>query len=95
LRGSGRTRGAAARALELFDMPRELAGDVSKLTITGDGRVHIDRHGGVIEYDDGLIAVASGGGIIRFLGPKLSLAAMNGEELLIEGKLERIEFVRR
>ncbi|MDR1217822.1 MAG: YabP/YqfC family sporulation protein [Oscillospiraceae bacterium] len=76
-------------------MPRELAGDVSRLTVTGDRRVHIDRHGGVTEYDEGLVAVASGGGTIRFLGRGMSLAAMNGEELLIEGELERIEFVRR
>ncbi|MDR1589582.1 MAG: YabP/YqfC family sporulation protein [Oscillospiraceae bacterium] len=84
--------GVASRALDLFDIPLELAPGVSKLTVTGDSTVYVERHRGLVEYDDGVIAVKTGGGITRFYGEGLSLTAMSGDELLIRGGLERIEF---
>jgi sporulation protein YqfC len=94
-RGKGRNKrisDAAGRALELFDMPLELAPGVSKMTVTGDSTVHLEGSRGLVAYDDGLIAVKTGGGITKFYGAGLSLAAISGGELLIKGGLERIEF---
>ncbi|MDR2357942.1 MAG: YabP/YqfC family sporulation protein [Oscillospiraceae bacterium] len=92
--GNGISR-AAGRALELFDMPLELAPGVSRLTVTGGSTVYVERHCGLAEYDDGMIAVKTRGGIVRFYGAELAPAAMNNDELLIKGSLERIEFELR
>jgi sporulation protein YqfC len=82
------------RALELFGLPYELSGGVSKMTVTG-GDVYVERHRGLVEYDDGFIAISTGDGTARFFGSNLSLAAMSGDEMRINGELERIEFARR
>jgi sporulation protein YqfC len=93
LRRNKGTPRAAARALELFDLPPELAGGTPKITITG-GSVHVERHRGLAEYTDSQIAVLAGGGVTRFFGSCLTLAAMSRDELLIKGRLERVEFSR-
>lgn len=96
MRRKRRARAAAEmRVLELFDLPYELAGSVSKMTVTGGGDVYVERHRGLVEYADGLITISTGDGTARFFGSDLSLTAMSGDELRINGELERIEFDRR
>jgi sporulation protein YqfC len=93
LRRRRKASGAAGiRALELFDLPYELSGGVSKLTVTGTGDVYVERHRGLIEYADGMVAISTGGGTVRFFGSGMSLTALSGDEMRINGQLERIEF---
>jgi len=84
-------RAIAARATERFDIPAEAIG-ASRITITGERRILIERHSGILEYGRELISVNCGRKILAIYGNGLDLAAMTPEELLIYGELSSLEF---
>ncbi|MDR0838124.1 MAG: YabP/YqfC family sporulation protein [Oscillospiraceae bacterium] len=88
----GRGRNAAARFAERFDIPDDAFSGVSRLTLTGERRLHIERHRGILEYGRELISVNCGKKILSVYGAKLDLVSMSAEELLITGEIQRIEF---
>jgi sporulation protein YqfC len=80
------------RAAELFDLPGEVVAGLPKITMTGDRRIHIENHRGLLEYDAALISVNCGGAILCVYGARLELVSMTAEELLITGAIRRVEF---
>jgi sporulation protein YqfC len=76
---------------ERFDLPAETAAGLPRITITGDSRVLIENHKGLLEYSDELIQVSGGRVRVRISGQGLLLRAMDGEMLLISGKIFAVE----
>lgn len=72
---------------ERFDLPAETAAGLPKITVTGDSRVLIENHKGLLEYSGELIEVGAGRLRLRVRGEGLTLRAMDGEVLLITGKV--------
>ena len=79
------------RAAELFDLPGEVLAKMPRITLTGNRRVHIDCHRGILEYTNTLIAVNGGSVILKIHGERLDIASMSAEELLIMGEVSRLE----
>jgi sporulation protein YqfC len=75
------------RAVETFDLPGEVLAGMPKLTATGNRRLHIESHKGILEYDGSLIAVNGGGVIIKIRGEGLDIISMSADEILIRGFL--------
>ncbi|MDR0905933.1 MAG: YabP/YqfC family sporulation protein [Oscillospiraceae bacterium] len=84
-------KSALARAAERFDIPGEALGQ-TRITITGERRLFIEKHRGILEYGRELISVNCGRKILAVYGTKLDLVSMTSEELLITGEITRIEF---
>ena len=82
---------AMSRMTERFDIPAEALG-ATRLTVTGERRIMIERHGGILEYSHELISVNCGRRVLLIYGSRLDLVAMTSEELLITGEIARIEF---
>ncbi|SHH92532.1 sporulation protein YqfC [Sporobacter termitidis DSM 10068] len=80
------------RAVDAFDLPGEVLAGLPKLTVTGNRRIHIECHKGIIEYDGSLIAVNGGAAVIRIRGENLEIVSMSAEEILIKGFVVGIEF---
>lgn len=80
------------RAVDMFDLPGEVLAGMPKLTITGNRRVHVECHKGILEYDGALIAINGGGVIIKIRGMGLDIISMSAEEILIRGIVAGIDY---
>lgn len=78
-------------AVDTFDLPGEVLAGMPKLTVTGNRRVHVECHKGILEYDKNLIAVNGGIVIVKIRGEALEITSMNAEELLIKGLILGID----
>ena len=87
-------KGALERVSEVFDIPGGALSGLPKLEFTGNRRLHIEGHKGVLEYDSGMIAVNAGPLRLRISGGGLEIVSMSAEELLIAGNIEKFEFER-
>lgn len=81
----------AARIAERLDIQPEAFTGAPRITISGDGRVLIEGHRGLLEYSAERIAAAGAGGRIIVKGEGLALASMSGRELVVTGRLWAVE----
>ena len=65
------------------------------LELCGEGRVLIENHSGVTEYCPEKIAVRVGFGQVEIDGTNLRLCHMQGAQLVILGRIDRISVIRR
>jgi sporulation protein YqfC len=84
-------RKSLERIEEIFDLP-SLAGSAT-ITLTGERRVHIENHHGVLAYERDMISVSCGDKIVHIYGQKLELRSMSDVEMLITGDVARIELM--
>lgn len=82
----------AARIGERLDIPAEARLAGPRITISGDDRVLIEGHRGLLEYSDERIAAARRSGRVIVKGEALRLTAMTERELLVTGRLWAVEF---
>ncbi|MBQ7459859.1 MAG: YabP/YqfC family sporulation protein [Oscillospiraceae bacterium] len=87
-----RTVRALEKAAEVFSLPSEAAG-VSRVTITGNSRAHIENHRGLLSYAAEEISVNAGRLILRFRGAGLEIEAMSDLELVIKGEILALEYL--
>ena len=60
--------------------------------MTAGRRILIENHRGILAYSPDQIVVSTGRGRLCLSGSGLRLGAMNREELLVKGKLQRVEW---
>lgn len=75
-----------------LDLPEDALLGAAKLTVTGGRKALIENHRGVLEYGTERILVSAGRENILLEGSGLQLEAMNRSELLVTGKLQRVEW---
>ena len=85
-------KGLSADLAERLELPQEAFGGTVRITAVGDRRLLIEKHRGLLEYGSERIRVSTGRGSILLSGAELSMTAMNGEELLITGRLQSLEW---
>ena len=83
---------AVRRITERFEIPTDALPGTPLLTLTGNQRLHIDKHRGILEYGCEFISVNCGARLLGIYGSSLELASMSSRELLITGEISRIEF---
>ena len=69
-----------------FDLPAEAAG-CFKLTLVGTGRALVENHRGLGEYTRERVDVRAPAGTVRIEGEALELGFMDGEALLVTGRI--------
>jgi sporulation protein YqfC len=80
------------RAVDTFDLPGEVLAGMPKLTVTGNRRLHIECHKGILEYDGSVISVNGGAVIVKIRGEGLDIISMSAEEILVRGFIVAIDF---
>ncbi|MFZ5352881.1 MAG: sporulation protein YqfC [Bacillota bacterium] len=75
----------------VFDLPKDIVMDVSKVVIIGTAQVSVENHKGIIEYSEEQIRVNSGTGIIKINGSNLNIKTIFQEEIIIEGVISGVE----
>lgn len=81
-------------AHELFNAAilEELATGKPRVEITGNDRVLIENHKGILEYDETIMRVKCSGCEIRITGIDLTLTALSIDELAVNGTIAAVEF---
>lgn len=89
-----RARGILEKAADVFDLPGQVVVGLTRVTITGDRRIHIENHRGILEYGEEEIHVSCGRMVLKMKGKDLVLKAMSDTEIMITGALDAVEFIR-
>ena len=85
---------AILKAADIFDIPADIKGGLLHIEMEGRRGVFIENHKGIISISEEEIEVNSPEGSVFVTGSSLKVGAMNGDELRVEGKIEKIEFGR-
>ncbi|SMC41746.1 YabP/YqfC family sporulation protein [Papillibacter cinnamivorans] len=79
-------------AAETFDLPADIVAGLPRIEILGSGELFMERHRGILSYDNREIDISGGNMTVRIKGENLELRAMNGYELRITGNISGVEF---
>lgn len=88
-------RGWANRLTDVADLQGEALPGQSVVELLGGSRVLVERHCGVTEYGRERIQVRMKYGCLCVQGCGLELARMSAEQLIITGRIDGIEIIRR
>ena len=82
------------KAADMFDIPADIKGGLLHIETEGRRAVFLENHKGIVSISEEEIEVNSSEGSVFVSGSRLKVGAMNGDELKIEGVIEKIEFGR-
>jgi len=82
------------KVAEILELPKEVVMDLPKITMFGDRNLLVENYKGIIEYDDNRIRVNTGRGIIKVTGEKLMIKEITLEDLMIDGDIVSLEFLK-
>ena len=84
---------AAAQVLrESIDLPDIARQNTAHIEISGNREAVVDGCKGILQYDDGVIWLNTGGGAVTFRGSQLSMNNMKYEQAVITGMIAGVEF---
>lgn len=83
--------GIFSAAAELMELPAEVAAGASSVEIVGKGELRMENHRGVLSYSEEEITVSGGRVLVRIVGEKLKISAMDPLSLLVTGTINRVE----
>lgn len=72
--------------------PREVTGKLPYLTMTGNERLHVEQHQGVLVCQDDQISLRTVSGPLRITGTELKFSKYSGQEATIEGRIKCVSF---
>ena len=81
-------------AAELFDLPPDMVAGLPHMEMLGDRYFYMERHKGILSYSGEEIDINGEGMIVRVYGKGLELVSMTGDALRIQGKIQRVEWVK-
>lgn len=81
-----------SRINEILEMPVEISTEQPKITILGFNKMMVENHRGILEYQDIFIRIKTTIGMLNVSGIDLTLNEMRNNELIINGKIDEIEF---
>lgn len=77
---------------EFLDIPKEIGSNQPKITIIGFVELLIENYRGILEYEDYFIRITTHIGTININGINLKLTKLTTDDILVTGRLEKIEF---
>ena len=77
---------------KLLEMPEEITSNEPKLTIMGFSKMIIENYKGILEYQEFFIRINTYTGIININGFNLSLNEMTGDDIMVTGKIDSVDF---
>ena len=87
-----RKRYKPSRLDSILDIPKEISTNIPKITVFGFEEILVENHKGILEYEEFFIRLNTYIGIININGFNLKLQEMNGDDIIIKGKVDSIDF---
>lgn len=85
--------GIKEKVVNALELPKEIMLDMPRLTMIGKGSLLIENYKGVIEYGSSRVRINSGIGVVRVSGELLLIREITSEDIVIEGKIQSVEFL--
>ena len=89
-----RAKRPLSEAAELFGLPADVVAGLPHIELVGDRQFYMERHRGILSYSGEEIAINGEGLIVKVSGSGLELVSMTGDALRIQGKIQRVEWVK-
>lgn len=77
---------------DAFELPKDIVLDIPRITMLGQNQINIENHKGIIEYDEDIIRINTGNGILKIIGKGLAIKSVIQEEIIIEGEIFSLSF---
>ena len=77
---------------KLLELPEEITSKEPKVTIMGFSKMLIENYKGILDYQEFFIRINTYTGIININGFNLSLSEMTGEDIMVTGKIDSVDF---
>lgn len=81
-----------AELAERLELPGEIVPGAGLVCLKGGRQALIQGQRGLLEYSGERIVVALSRGKLRLSGSGLELQAMNGDELMVTGRIQAVEW---
>lgn len=79
---------------KFLEVPREISGLDSKITIIGFDEMLIENYKGILEYEEFYIKINTSLGNININGFNLGLEQVTEDDISVKGKIESIDIER-
>jgi len=80
------------RQLAATFLPGEGQLNLAQIRITGNEKMAVENHQGIISYSDGHIKISTKDGLLSVWGKELEILHVDREVMELVGKIERLEF---
>lgn len=87
-------KGNNSRFNRLLELPEEVVSNKPKLTIIGFEELLIENYKAILEYEDFYIKINTYIGAININGFNLRLKEMTGDDIMVLGKIDSLDFER-
>ena len=92
MRKSGKSRSGKNRIAKILELPQEVVTNEPKMTLIGFGELLIENYKAILEYEDFYIKINTHIGAININGFNLRLKEMTGDDIMVLGKIDSIDF---
>lgn len=75
-------------------LPEDVLLDLPRITIIGNIHIYVENHQGIAFFSQEKLQLQSKKGLIQILGTSLVIKMMHSTEILIEGEIHTVEYVR-
>ncbi|WP_407690662.1 sporulation protein YqfC [Salinibacillus xinjiangensis] len=76
-----------------FNLPDDVLLDLPRITTIGQLHAYIENHHGLVTFTENEIVVKTNQGYVRVRGENFVLKTMLQEEIIIEGKIQDVQYV--
>ena len=76
----------------MLEMPKEISTNEPKLTLVGFNEILIENYKNILEYEEMYIRINTHIGAININGFELKLNQMTEEDIMVTGRIEKVEF---
>lgn len=76
----------------MLELPEEVVTNKPKLTLVGFGELLIENYKAILEYEDFYIKINTHIGAININGFNLHLKEMTGDDIMVLGSIDSIDF---
>ena len=80
-------------AARMLDLPADVTMEMPRITMIGQIHMYIENHRGVLVFNDKELRLLLTKGQLLVKGEKLVIRAILSEEVLIEGKVDGVQFI--
>ncbi|WP_134700148.1 sporulation protein YqfC [Ammoniphilus sp. YIM 78166] len=80
-------------AAKMLDLPADVTMEMPRITMIGQIHMYIENHRGVLLFNDKELRLLLTKGQLLVKGEKLVIRAILSEEVLIEGKVDGVQFI--
>lgn len=76
-----------------LEIPRDVIGNEPRITLMGNGLIHIEGFSGILEYDESKTLIGVKDGVVGIYGKNITISLITEEFIELAGEMKTIEFM--